>query len=399
LATLDKTRGILPWVPAYCWQRLVRRKSRSVPIHLIISLADHFEPAILPGAGGERAERSIQEQRLERWCREYPKAVKDWPDDDGRPFRHTYFYPAEQYDAALIDRLAEHCRAGWGEVEIHLHHGIEGPDTPENTRQQLLDFRDALTAHGCLSRMNGSGNPRYAFVHGNFALANSMRGRYCGVDSEIQILAETGCYADLTMPCAPNPCQVRKINAVYECTPPLTRRAAHRWGRDLCSGRPPLSFPLIIQGPLMLDFSKRSRRWPLPSIENGALTIVTPPTMERLRLWKQAAIMVQGRPDWLFVKLHCHGMDPRDDEAVRGSLLQAFLRDLNEDSRNRREYQVHFVTAREMTNIILAACEGREDNPGNYRDYRLRLIGSKEKSEPRGDSPASPASDLITAET
>jgi hypothetical protein len=149
----------------------------------------------------------------------------------------------------------------------------------------------------------------------------------------------------------------------------------------------------------MLDFSKRSRRWPLPSIENGALTIVTPPTMERLRLWKQAAIMVQGRPDWLFVKLHCHGMDPRDDEAVRGSLLQAFLRDLNEDSRNRREYQVHFVTAREMTNIILAACEGREDNPGNYRDYRLRLIGSKEKSEPRGDSPASPASDLITAET
>ena len=38
----------------------------------------------------------------------------------------------------------------------------------------------------------------YAFVHGNFALANSAGGRYCGVDEEMQILAETGCYADMT---------------------------------------------------------------------------------------------------------------------------------------------------------------------------------------------------------
>ena len=25
-----------------------------------------------------------------------------------------------------------------------------------------------------------------------------------------------------------------------------------------------------------------------------------------------------------------------------------------------------------MVNIILAACEGREGNPGEYRDYRLK---------------------------
>lgn len=376
LAALDKTRGIVPWVPAYCWQRLVRRNSRSVPIHLIISLADHFEPSILPGAGGEHAGPSVQEQRLERWCREYPKAVAEWPDDDGRPFRHTYFYPAEQYDAALIDRLAEHCRAGWGEVEIHLHHGMEGPDTAENTRRQLLEFRDTLAAHGCLSRMNGSGSPRYAFVHGNFALANSRQGRYCGVDSEIEILAETGCYADFTLPSSPNPAQIGKINALYECNLPLSRKAAHRHGRDLRNGRFSPALPLMIQGPLLLDFSRRSRRWPLPTVENGALTGNRPATMGRLKLWMKAGIRVEGRPDWLFIKLYCHGMDPRDDEAMMGASLRRFLRELKEEPRNGHEYQIHYVTAREMANLVLAACNGCEGNPNDYRDYRLLLMSS-----------------------
>jgi hypothetical protein len=27
-----------------------------------------------------------------------------------------------------------------------------------------------------------------------------------------------------------------------------------------------------------------------------------------------------------------------------------------------------------MTNILLAACDGREGNPGNYRDYRFKRI-------------------------
>jgi hypothetical protein len=34
---------------------------------------------------------------------------------------------------------------------------------------------------------------------------------------------------------------------------------------------------------------------------------------------------------------------------------------------------VHFVTAREMVNIALAACDGNSGNPGQYRDYRFRL--------------------------
>ncbi len=370
----EKARNNLKWLPTCLWQRLVRRPVKTAPGHLIICLADHFEPSIMPERIGIHAERQEQEQRLEHWCREYPRVVRDWPDADGRPFRHTYFYPAEQYNKALIERLAEHCKAGWGEVEIHLHHGIEAPDTPEHTRQQIVGFRDALAEQGCLSLMDGAGVPRYAFVHGNSALANSAGGIACGVDSEMLILSETGCYADLTLPSAPNPSQVAKVNSLYECTLPLGSRAPHRRGRNLECGRPPQIFPLILQGPLLLTFAGRKQGWPFPRIENGALTTVNPPTMKRLRLWRKAVITVRGRGDWLFMKLHCHGMDPRDHDVMLGEPMREFIRDLSEGTNNHNRDKVHFVTAREMTNIVLAACDGRDGNPGDYRDYRLRLI-------------------------
>jgi hypothetical protein len=377
---LEKVQNTLKWVPAYAWHRLTRRIADTSPAHLIFCLADHFEPSIMPEKAGVHAERPVQERRLERWCREYPRVVQDWPDSDGRPFRHTYFYPAEQYDRDLIQRLSEHCKEGWGEVEIHFHHGTSTPDTAEHTRQILVSFREALAEEGCLSQMDNEDQVRYAFVHGNYALANSAGGNACGVDSEMQILAETGCYADLTLPSAPNRSQVAKINALYECALPLEHRAPHRRGKDLVSGRWPQTFPLIFQGPLLLNFRGKEGSWLSPRIENSALTSVNPPTMERLRLWKQAAITVRGRSDWIFIKLHCHGMDPRDEAAMIGEPMKKFLRDVSEASRD-GEFKVHFVTAREMANIVLAACDGRDGNPGDYRDYRLQLISERSRRE------------------
>jgi hypothetical protein len=51
--------------------------------------------------------------------------------------------------------------------------------------------------------------------------------------------------------------------------------------------------------------------------------------------------------------------------------MQHFLRELVEGAPQRDE-TIHFVTAREMVNIVLAACDGREGNPGDYREYRLK---------------------------
>jgi len=364
-----RVSNALRWLPGYAWQAMARPSSRG-RVHLLIAVADHFEPAIVPGDGRARASHDEQARRLDAWCRDYPALVDAFRDRDGRPLCHTYFYPAEQYQADLVERLAEHCHGGWGEIEIHLHHGVESPDTPENTRRQLIEFRDALAfRHGCLSYEVGSELPRYAFVHGNFALANSSEGRNCGVDSEMQILAETGCYADLTLPAAPfHPAQTAKINALYEIAGPLSERAPQQRGTDLTIGKRPEVLPLMVQGPLMLDFGRRG-------IENGALTGPNPPSLDRLRLWKRAGIGVRGRPDWRFIKLHCHGMDPTQRESVLGGPARRFLRELVEGAEDRGE-TLHFVTAREMVNIILAACDRREGNPGDYRDYRLQKRNS-----------------------
>jgi hypothetical protein len=342
------------------------------PVHVIIAMADHFEPGIDPTDGQKRVARSEQEQRLELWTRAYPKVIDGFRDHDGRPLVHTYFYPAEQYDEGLIEMLAEHCHAGWGEVEIHLHHGLAHPDTAENTRHVLEEFRDRLAVrHRCLATEENSTRPRYAFVHGNFALANSAAGRFCGVDSEMQILAETGCYADLTMPSGFwHWAQTQKINSIYECALPLDQAVPHREGRDLSVGRPPQTFPLIIQGPLVTDL-QRSWRSVRPVLENSAVTGANPPSMHRFSLWKQAQVHVFGRPDWLFIKLHCHSMDPTQKDAVIGDGFRAFLAALVGGARERKE-TLHFVSAREMTNVLLAACDGRDGNPGDYRDYRYK---------------------------
>lgn len=371
IAALQRVRSVIPWLPAYFWQRCRSMPKPTRPLNLIIGIANHFEPMNRATASEGTRSQCEQEQRLRTWCKQYPETVNAWRDNDGYPLRHTYFYPAEHYDEFLVDCLAEHCHSGWGEVEIHLHHGVNSPDTKENTFRTLVDFRDALAARDCLCRENGTGGPRYGFVHGNWALANSDHGRFCGVDEEMQILADTGCYADFTLP-APSSAQIGKINSMYECTLPLNARAPHRRGSDLRRGYTPVTFPLIIQGPLMIDFGRR--RLGFPAIEYGELSGINPPTLKRLRLWKNAAISVLGRPDWVFIKLHCHGLEDRSSPALLGAAMRDFLQKLIDGPGNKAEYSIYFVTMREMVNIALAACDGRTGSPGEYRDYRFQPI-------------------------
>jgi hypothetical protein len=384
---LRKLKYAANCVPSYAWQRLTRHPP-SGRVHLIIAVADHFEPSSLPTYGAGYAPRDVQEQRLETWCSEYPRNFDRFRDSEGRGFSHTYFYPAEQYEKDLVERLAGLCHAGWGEIEIHLHHGMTEVATEATTRQQIVSFRDSLAVdHGCLSYKDGDSIPKYAFVHGNFALANCADGFGCGVDSEMQLLADTGCYVDMTYPTAAfHPAQIAKINSLYECSLPFDQSAPQRQGRKLRAGRPINKLPFIVQGPWMLDFDRSSRSG-LGRIENSSLTGANPPSLRRMDLWKKAGITVAGRPDWLFVKLHTHGMDPTQMDTVLRGPMQNFLEELINRAPDRKEI-LHFVTAREMANIIVAACDGREGNPGDYRDYRYKLGRARLQREASATSEA-----------
>src|SRR5947209_2537485 len=258
---LTKFKWSLPWLmrcPLWRARELAGRLSGgNEPRHLIFIVANHFEPGW--NEQGATLDWSTQLSRLDRWCEKARAIGEAVRDHDGTPFRHTNFYPAEQYHPRILERMAGLQAEGFGEVEVHLHHGVDAPDDAANLRRALEEFRDRLAEeHKCLSRQDGAGLPMYAFVHGNWALANSAGGRYCGVDSEMQILAETGCYADFTLPSAPDESQVARINAVYQCGHPLEERKPHRSGPSLRVGEHP-RLPVLFTGPLVFNWRRRIR--------------------------------------------------------------------------------------------------------------------------------------------
>jgi hypothetical protein len=182
-----RKRHLDRWVAQYIMETPRRRMPRAgESVHLVLCLADHFEPQV------GNATTATARARVENWRREYPRLFGGFRDSDDRPPRHTFFFPIEQYEAEYLDALTELCRAGFGEVEVHLHH--DG-DTPEALRATLLGFKEILAMrHGQLARHRKSGKLAYGFIHGNWALDNSRPdGRFCGVNNELDILRETGC--------------------------------------------------------------------------------------------------------------------------------------------------------------------------------------------------------------
>ncbi len=240
---------------------------------------------------------------------DFPRQFGRFRDSDGRPPRYTFFFPIEEYEPEYLDALAELCRSGYGEVEIHLHHHA---DTADNLRAALLAFKELLaTRHGLLPRHRVTGEIRYGFIHGNWALNNSLPdGRCCGINNELAILRETGCYADFTLPSAPSLAQTATINSIYYADTSNHRPKAHNRGVAVGRGAPPAQPLLLIQGPLLLDWSRR-KYGVLPAIENGCLQASQPPDFARLPQWLRARVQLPQRPDWFFVKLHAHGAEEK----------------------------------------------------------------------------------------
>ncbi len=108
----------------------------------------------------------------------------------------------------------------------------------------------------------------------------------------------------------------------------------------------------------------------VPRLENGELSGECPPRLERFRLWVSANVHVEGRPTWVFVKLHTHGLIERHWKALLGDSMKQLLEELVTSSGDGNRYQIHFVSAREAANIIFAAVDGRTGDPGKYRNYR-----------------------------
>src|SRR5579871_1456351 len=83
-----RQRGMDTWLPSYLRDVGRRRDPRpGEDVHLLFCIADHYEPH------QHHASADVGRARVEHWLREYPRQFARFEDSDGRPPRHTFFFP------------------------------------------------------------------------------------------------------------------------------------------------------------------------------------------------------------------------------------------------------------------------------------------------------------------
>jgi hypothetical protein len=331
------------------------------PTDILLCLVDHFEPHV------SKADDAKARIRMEDWVERYPAIAAKHRDADGRHPAHGFFYPWDEFDAWECDRIAELCAGGWGELDLHLHHHN---DTEAGLRQKI---RDALKAYGERGALPTWPDGRYAFgfIHGNWALDNSRfrdraSGRdYCGVNNEIDILQEEGCYADFTFPAWGHVAQPTQFNDIHYAIDDPKQPKSYDRGEPARAGVGGKGL-LLIQGPLV----PRVRGGRL-SMDDADLAHYRRYRPERLDAWVRCGIHVAGRSDRIFIKLHCHGAQDKNREALLGEDLEAMYSDAEMRYNDGAKWRLHYVTAREMYNIVKATEAGAPGEIEQLRDWSL----------------------------
>lgn len=377
-------KGMDHWLPGYVhWARSVdaaRAAAGGGPIHVMFITVDHFEPG-------------SDTPRLREWARGYARLAARHHDSEGLPPRHTWFYPAEQFRGDQMAILSDMCRAGYGEVELHLHHGY---DTSESLRAKLRRAERDFGTAGALV----TGRPArtaFAFVHGNMSLDNSRGDYFCGVNNEISLLQAEGCFADFMFPSLERRSQPRMVNRLYYAVDDPRRPGSYlAGGPEMEVGRKHSGL-LIFQGPLVIDFSNWSHVL-YPAIDIASLDPGQPPTPHRVDTWIGARVHVLGRPQWLFVKTFAHGAKRAAWSNVLGEDADSMFSYLESRYNDGHNYVLHYVTAREAYNIAKAAEAGKSGNPARYRDYAVRPYPNSRRRPQTAAAASKPGAEHNVAE-
>jgi hypothetical protein len=337
------------WLAGYLSERF-RRLGTALPAdgqgRVWLTVADHYEPLW----GG--ADEKLGLERVGLWRRKWPEIAARHPDSANRPARYTFFYPEDEYRPRLLDPLAELCARGVADVEVHIHHGGEGElRFVEKMGTYLATLSER---HGLLRRRND--RPAFGFIHGNWALDNSRPdGECCGLNNEITLLRDLGCYADFTMPSGPSPTQARKVNSIYWAVDEPGKPKSYDTGAECVAGGPASGDLMMIPGPLGLRWKGRL----IPRMDMGELAGYDLPTSERVDVWMRVAPRIGND---IFIKLFSHGTQERNS----GPLLDGGLDHLYDcvaAECRRRGYQYYFASAWEMFQGVEQALGWRVEQP------------------------------------
>lgn len=336
------------WLLPYLKDRM-RKSTRPKKLKRAwVAITDHYEPLGM----GASVETALS--RVGRWRDAWPRIADGAPRDAaGQRPQYSFFYPQEEYRRDLLDGIAEMVSLGVGDVEVHLHHHNEQPDS---FIRKVTEYCRRLTNdHGLLRQLEG--RTVFGFIHGNWALDNSRPdGKWCGLNGEIALLSDLGCYADFTMPSLPSATQSRIVNQIYWCTNnPDNRPRSFDQGIEAIVGGGRQGDLLMITGPLGLRFGGRL----IPRLETGEIAGYDLPTPSRVRQWFDLAPTIG---DDLFLKLYTHGASERNREPLLKEGLRNLFRWVAEEA-DQRGIEIRWATAWQMYQAADALIHGRKSVP------------------------------------
>ena len=326
--------------------------------HLIFIFVDHFEPQDLDS--------------VQAWEDHYPELARKFSDAGGRPPRHTWFY--DGCDPQILAALGRLCRRDLGEIEVHLHHAF---DTAAGLRDKLEHRKRVYAQHGALVTSGPAPVSAFGFIHGKWSLDNSRGDACCGVNNELIVLREAGCYADFTFP-AWGRMQPSMPNTIYYATDDPRKPKSYDTGVEVAVGGKPGGDLMIFQGPGRLsgvprtvgkvpELARLADRLRLTCSVNAHL----PARLNRVDRWVKANVHVAGRPEWVFVKVHTHGARPQNFPAYFGAAAEALYSYLGKRYNDGAEWRLHYATAREAYNLVKAAEAGKAGDPEEFRDFLI----------------------------
>jgi hypothetical protein len=333
-------------------------------IHIMFCFVDHFEP------GNRNAPPEQQRSRVDAWVKRYPKLASKHQDSDGICPQHTFFFPPHYDTHDHLERIVGLCSQGFGEIEMHLHHDrqMPWPDDEVSLEKKIRDCIASFSRYKVFCLPNGQNT--YGFIHGDWALANALKGgKHCGINNELDILRRTGCYGDFTFPVC-NEAQPKLGNTIfYARTSRPKSKSYNRQPIPVQKGKKPTTdLIMLIQG--IIGIRWRSRIHPFkPSIEQSNVDISDQPFSERIDYWINKGVHVKGKPEWIFIKIHTHGAREEDRELLLGKGSDDMFAYLETRYNDGVKHSLHYVSAREIFNIIKAAEDGQSGNPSEYRDY------------------------------
>jgi hypothetical protein len=236
---------------------------------------------------------------------------------------------------------------GIADVEVHLHHDGEGQ---QNFVDRISGFTETLCSrHGLLRKSNGK--ITFGFIHGLWALDNSRPdGRYCGLNNEITLLRDLGCYADFTMPSGASETQARLINTIYWAVDDPGKPKSYDTGVAVTPGGTAMGDLLMIPGPFGVRWAERL----MPRIEYSELCSYDPATGYRVRRWLELAPRIGND---IFLKLFTHGTQERHSKYLLEGGLEHTLSLITGEC-ERTGLDLHFSSAWEMRQAVDAAVRG-----------------------------------------